>query len=525
MVTKKEHLPINIVSKGIGVGDAPLYNPNKMPAMALATAKTKSSTDSSYPLVLRTYNYPATPVTGSHLALADTTSDISMAEAMAATSAVPGLAHRVEITIDDTAVKLADGLLHANDPIVLALNEARKLYPKRPIGLVMSFGFTDIEQKFADRAIAVARLENPKLIYQRIHPKGVWESINPAETDMKKIAIAEEKTMHVMSNDASMNRMLKKSLGVLFDPSRSVKKWQLDGGNGNRSASIINKEDFDRRTKERISLLESEGLHMNTRSIRLSVLNPGATDVSKLFSSMEEEDNDNLSQTSSQSTHKVSWNDEEDNDNLSQTSSLESFLSPKNLTPSAKKSTRKVSWNDELQVNDSSAKKAINKVSSNDELQVNDSSAKESKHKVSWNDELQVNDSSAKKSINKVSSNDEFQDNDGTFHQNLPSRTKNLKQSDDTDGKFVHKKEDKEVQVRAKANKNKVINRCKANLASILVFVQYLVTWEGFVSCICTVALMLYWHNVNLDKYQIQDWSGGGIDWVILGFGTLTTCL
>jgi hypothetical protein len=456
-----------------------------MPAMALATAKNKSSTDSSYPLVLRTYNYPATPVTGSHLALADTTSDISMAEAMAATSAVPGLAHRIELTIDDRAVKLADGYLHANDPIVLALNEARKLYPKRPIGLVMSFGFTDIEQKFADRAIAVARLENPKLVYQRIHPKGVWESINPAETDMKKIAIAEEKTMHVMSNDASMNRMLKKSLGVLFDPSRSVKKWQLDGGNGNRSASIINKEDFDRRTKERISLLESEGLHMNTRSIRLSVLNPGATDVSKLFSSMEEEDNDNLSQTSSQSKHKVSWNDEEDNDNLSQTSSLESFLSPKNLTPSAKKSTRK----------------------------------------VSWNDELQVNDSSAKKSINKVSSNDEFQDNDGTFHQNLPSRTKNLKQSDDTDGKFVHKKEDKEVQVRAKANKNKVINRCKANLASILVFVQYLVTWEGFVSCICTVALMLYWHNVNLDKYQIQDWSGGGIDWVILGFGTLTTCL
>ena len=79
---------------------------------------------------------------------------------------------------------------------------------------------------------------------------------------------------------------------------------------------------------------------------------------------------------------------------------------------------------------------------------------------------------------------------------------------------------EREDAIRAKANKCTLHEFLITNLATILVFFFHLITLETMLSCVLTVGLTLFWYfHVTLGEIQQSDWSGGGIDWVVLGFG------
>lgn len=104
-----------------------------------------SSSDLSYgsnfnsSIADRFYDNPSKITATSDLAV--TENGVTLCEAMAGTSAVPGLVDRVVMDIGGEKRSVADGFLISNCPIAVAIDEARKLYPSRPLGVVLNFGF------------------------------------------------------------------------------------------------------------------------------------------------------------------------------------------------------------------------------------------------------------------------------------------------------------------------------------------------------------------------------------------------
>ena len=292
-------------------GSTPLRNPNGIPAVVTTACKrekkkqgeqggSSSRSDSKKksnfyrPLLLRTYDYPGgddDAANNDHNLessgdLAESTSNIKLVEAMAATSAVPGLVDRVKVTIDDEPRSLADGYLCANDPTVIALNEARKLYPGRPIGLVLSIGYDDEDVHFANRAISIARLSHPNLHYQRIAPKHVFEHFSRAETSLKKIAVLEEQAYEYVDENIGVQRILDVSLDRLFNKKKKQEKKKVgfvlpeqDEKEEVESEEVFktkfastfdfSKRDYQRRTAERLEILFSQDASFAVKSKRL----------------------------------------------------------------------------------------------------------------------------------------------------------------------------------------------------------------------------------------------------------------
>jgi hypothetical protein len=79
----------------------------------------------------------------------------------------------------------------------------------------------------------------------------------------------------------------------------------------------------------------------------------------------------------------------------------------------------------------------------------------------------------------------------------------------------------KEKHIHAKAKENKCVSFYKANIAALLVFVLHLIKLESLLSCLLTVGMTLYWYFGY--AVVLPDWSAGGIDWVVLGFGKMQT--
>ena len=121
-------------------------------------------TDKYDPLILRTYAYPneedskndeflvgAIPEQesgalsftdfDSAYGIAESTKTVTLCQAMGATAAVPGLVDRVRLDVNGNQRSCADGFLVSNSPIAIVIDEARKLYPTRPLGVVLNFGF------------------------------------------------------------------------------------------------------------------------------------------------------------------------------------------------------------------------------------------------------------------------------------------------------------------------------------------------------------------------------------------------
>mmetsp|Transcript_19233 Transcript_19233/g.22239 ORF Transcript_19233/g.22239 Transcript_19233/m.22239 type:complete len:485 (+) Transcript_19233:120-1574(+) len=257
--------------------DTPLYNPDGVPSFVLSstsgrkggTSKRVKDVNDTFiePFILRSYHYPEQEEeeirNSNDFELAKSSSSATLIEAMAATSAVPGLVGRVEINVDGKDRLFADGNVVANSPLTVALNEARRLYPNRPLGVVMSIRFDQAEDHFASRAIAIAKLSHPNLHYQRICPAKVFKHDMAKETDLAKIAKMEEEAHDFIINDIGCNRLLDVSLQKLFDPNRSKKKWNKTDVTKDYRKSIRNGETFKRRTQERLSILTYGSSGMN----------------------------------------------------------------------------------------------------------------------------------------------------------------------------------------------------------------------------------------------------------------------
>eukprot|EP00551_Chaetoceros_affinis_P009768 CAMPEP_0203683582 /NCGR_PEP_ID=MMETSP0090-20130426/47594_1 /ASSEMBLY_ACC=CAM_ASM_001088 /TAXON_ID=426623 /ORGANISM="Chaetoceros affinis, Strain CCMP159" /LENGTH=506 /DNA_ID=CAMNT_0050552731 /DNA_START=105 /DNA_END=1625 /DNA_ORIENTATION=+ len=211
--------------------EKPLFNPDGIPCFVLSSSRRNDGSGSTNkckegdfyePFIFRTYDYPekhddsVAMYSRLDLELAESSSSISLHEAMAATSAVPGLVDRVSINVDGVERRFADGNVFANNPIVIALNEAKRLYPTRPLGLVMSFGLATAENDLVNRAIDICRLSHPNLHYQRICPKHIFDTMSVQETDLAKLAVIQKETFDYVMNDAAVNRLLDVSLEKLF---------------------------------------------------------------------------------------------------------------------------------------------------------------------------------------------------------------------------------------------------------------------------------------------------------------------
>ena len=82
---------------------------------------------------------------------------------------------------------------------------------------------------------------------------------------------------------------------------------------------------------------------------------------------------------------------------------------------------------------------------------------------------------------------------------------------------------EKEDSIRIKATQNKIGRAFKSNVAALLIFLNYLVNMESVLSCLMTVGLTLYWYFYAMRLGIDPEWSGSGIDWVVLGFGKFPT--
>ena len=181
-------------------------------------------------LIARTYEYPSdSPNTNS---LAKSTSSMKLFEAMSATSASPPLVDRVRAMVDGKMRTMADGGIFQNCPLSLAIDEARRLYPRRPLGVILNFGFTDYEDKFIERTITTARMANPNLHFQRISADDITGPFFTGETDLEKVATMEEEVKQWMADTPRVRNLTKLTLKKLFETKpRNFKKGKDERSN------------------------------------------------------------------------------------------------------------------------------------------------------------------------------------------------------------------------------------------------------------------------------------------------------
>lgn len=132
------------------------------------------------PLIARTYDYPKT--FNSSIPLASSSSDMRLYQAMAATSAAPVVFDSVKTEVDGKKRILGDGGLFQNCPMSLALDEVSRLYPTRPLGVILNIGYGPEEEALIHRTIDTARLVHPNLHYQRIAPHDARIFRQPKQT-------------------------------------------------------------------------------------------------------------------------------------------------------------------------------------------------------------------------------------------------------------------------------------------------------------------------------------------------------
>jgi len=181
-------------------------------------------------LIARTYEYPnGSPNTKP---LAKSTSSMKISEAMGATSAVPPLVDRVRAIVDGKMRTMADGGIFQVCPLSLAIDEARRLYPRRPLGVILNLGFNDNEEKFIERTITTARMANPNLHFQRISADDITGPFFTGETDLEKVATMEEEVKQWMADTPRVRNLTKLTLKKLFETKpRNFKKGKDERSN------------------------------------------------------------------------------------------------------------------------------------------------------------------------------------------------------------------------------------------------------------------------------------------------------
>ena len=125
-------------------------------------------------------------------------SSATLAEAMSATSAVTMVYKPVKMNRKGEQLDFADGgIFNESLAVAIAISEARRLYPNRPLGVIMSIGLTSSThaEEYTRRAIDIARQSHPNLYFHRIIPHEIMDTFHYLETDPDKVASFEEELM------------------------------------------------------------------------------------------------------------------------------------------------------------------------------------------------------------------------------------------------------------------------------------------------------------------------------------------
>ena len=191
--------------------EQPLYrDANTKPKVFAMSLEHNETTNTYEPLLLRTYDHrpDETPITKG-------ISNIKLWQAVSATCAIPGVYDQVKVKLDGASLSLVDGGLLANCPIESAIDEARRLFPNRRLGVVLSLGLDPTQTVYANRAIDVARLNNNGLKYLRIVPPTISQ-YSFHESSKKKLAKLESEVKQYCMNDMEVNDTLRQIIASLL---------------------------------------------------------------------------------------------------------------------------------------------------------------------------------------------------------------------------------------------------------------------------------------------------------------------
>jgi hypothetical protein len=222
-------------------GSEELLRPGDIPACVLCAAQQhedgKNGKKTIEPFVLRTYNYPPSSngeaeaymqdvnVREKHFTeeqvergVVNSCSSATLAEAMAATTAVPMVYKPVKVNLKGEQLDFADGVIFNESPVAIAISEARRLYPNRPLGVIMSIGLTSSThaEEYTRRAIDIARQSHPNLYFHRIIPHEIIDKFHYLETDPDKVASFEEALRHFLHTNVATNDLLDNTIDKLF---------------------------------------------------------------------------------------------------------------------------------------------------------------------------------------------------------------------------------------------------------------------------------------------------------------------
>ena len=250
-MVKKDRSIEHIINQRLGT--EPLYLPGSIPAFALSAGRNKKKKASRgnkiEPFIFRNYNYsqsteeeqqqqthngctqdlqitlhgedmvspPANAKTRNAAdCLVKGCSSVSLAKAMSATSAVPTVYKAIKMNIEGKEMEFADGGIFCENPIAIAISEARRLFPDRPLGVIMSVGLNTREDEFCCRAIEMASQYHPSLHFHRIIPNEVIDNFSFRETDPNLVASFQAELRQFLETDKETNDFLDETIDKLL---------------------------------------------------------------------------------------------------------------------------------------------------------------------------------------------------------------------------------------------------------------------------------------------------------------------
>ncbi|GFH43942.1 hypothetical protein CTEN210_00416 [Chaetoceros tenuissimus] len=220
------------------------------------------------PLIGRTYEYPNAPIDEDVPKLAHSSSGMKMYEAMAATGSPPVLVDRVRAKVDEKMRIMADGGLFQNCPLALAIDEASRLYPGRPIGVIVDLGYTDNEELFVHRTLETARLKHRDMHFQRFAANDIMKDFSAIETNIHTIAEMEENVKEYVINTPRVRNTTFETMRRLFaSEPRSFSNVEKDDHRataGKIMSDLGKSVAFQRRQRMRASVAHNH-LHPQSR--------------------------------------------------------------------------------------------------------------------------------------------------------------------------------------------------------------------------------------------------------------------
>ena len=140
-------------------------------------------------------------------------------------------------------------MLFRSNPTAIAICEALRLYPGRPLGVIMSLGVDTLEDELSCRAIDIARQYHPNLHFHRLIPTKVLDKLGYRETDPEVITSFQRELRHFLETDEETNELVDTTIDKLYYPEKYAKgplrapqSWEISTYTNSTSSSLLSSE-------------------------------------------------------------------------------------------------------------------------------------------------------------------------------------------------------------------------------------------------------------------------------------------